>query len=446
VPGPGHGPDRFFNGVRTSGWYRSNSRRMVGGVCAGLAERLGVDPVIVRVGFVLLSVITGIGFLIYVAALAFLPDETGRILAEEGLRRGNGKGVLVLVVLGIAVASEIADRTWFYSLLPFAVVAWWVLRRRQQGADAASIRAEAQSRVAGLADTVQGWVQPPPWQAQPGGPAYPASTPPSPEPTAPAAPPPPTPLTAPAPYGIGPGRTGTPMPTLPPLIVRERRRRGGLALLVTAVGVGLAAYGAGLWDTASWPSQRSVSLALACAAGAIGLLLLVAALKGLRAPFVTLVAMLLLLASIAVAAKPTGLAWASSTGDQVWTPVSGPAQTYALGIGQARLDLTQLTAAGSNGQQLTASVNLGELDIVVPEGLTVRVDARVGLGQVTRPGPRTDTAGTDVTDSVTLGSGDPDVIVNASVDIGEIKVTTTSARPGTTSGPTSASTNPTGGP
>ena len=34
---------------------RSSTNRMLGGVCAGLANYLGVDPTLVRIGFVLLT-------------------------------------------------------------------------------------------------------------------------------------------------------------------------------------------------------------------------------------------------------------------------------------------------------------------------------------------------------------------------------------------------------
>lgn len=51
---------------------RSNDR-WVGGVAGGIADHLGIDPVIVRVAVVVLAVSTGIGVLVYVAAWWLLP-------------------------------------------------------------------------------------------------------------------------------------------------------------------------------------------------------------------------------------------------------------------------------------------------------------------------------------------------------------------------------------
>ncbi|MGH9049546.1 MAG: PspC domain-containing protein, partial [Acidimicrobiia bacterium] len=55
---------------------RSRDDRILGGVAAGLARSLGVDPVIVRLGFVVAAVVGGIGVVAYVAAWLLVPDDT----------------------------------------------------------------------------------------------------------------------------------------------------------------------------------------------------------------------------------------------------------------------------------------------------------------------------------------------------------------------------------
>jgi|SRR5438067_7101328 phage shock protein C len=54
---------------------RSRNDRMVGGVAGGLAAYLNTDPLFVRLGFVLLSFMNGIGVLLYVMLWALLPNE-----------------------------------------------------------------------------------------------------------------------------------------------------------------------------------------------------------------------------------------------------------------------------------------------------------------------------------------------------------------------------------
>jgi phage shock protein C len=56
---------------------RSADDRMIAGVCAGLAEYFGMDPTLVRVGYVLLSVLS-VGFpgmLVYLILWLVIPER-----------------------------------------------------------------------------------------------------------------------------------------------------------------------------------------------------------------------------------------------------------------------------------------------------------------------------------------------------------------------------------
>ena len=55
--------------------FRSRTQRMVVGVCGGIGEYFGIDPTIVRLGFVLLSLMVGGGLLVYILAAIILPEE-----------------------------------------------------------------------------------------------------------------------------------------------------------------------------------------------------------------------------------------------------------------------------------------------------------------------------------------------------------------------------------
>ncbi|GAA4540828.1 PspC domain-containing protein [Pseudonocardia xishanensis] len=55
--------------------HRSRTDRMIGGVCGGLAESLGVDAALIRIGLVALTVLgAGIGVVLYVAAWLLAPE------------------------------------------------------------------------------------------------------------------------------------------------------------------------------------------------------------------------------------------------------------------------------------------------------------------------------------------------------------------------------------
>jgi phage shock protein PspC (stress-responsive transcriptional regulator) len=53
---------------------RSTTDRVLGGVCAGIADYYGLDPVLVRVAFVLLAFLGGPGILLYLILLLVIPE------------------------------------------------------------------------------------------------------------------------------------------------------------------------------------------------------------------------------------------------------------------------------------------------------------------------------------------------------------------------------------
>jgi phage shock protein C len=54
---------------------RSTTDRKISGVSGGIAEYLSIDPVLVRVGFVVTTLASGVGLLAYLALLALVPSE-----------------------------------------------------------------------------------------------------------------------------------------------------------------------------------------------------------------------------------------------------------------------------------------------------------------------------------------------------------------------------------
>lgn len=53
--------------------YKSNNR-MICGVCAGLAEYLGIDPTVVRLIWAAIG-LTGTGILLYIIAALVMPEN-----------------------------------------------------------------------------------------------------------------------------------------------------------------------------------------------------------------------------------------------------------------------------------------------------------------------------------------------------------------------------------
>nr|WP_300006172.1 PspC domain-containing protein [Tissierella sp.] len=57
--------------------YRSEQNKMLAGVCGGIGEYFNIDPTLVRLGFVALSIVTRLfgGILIYIIATIIIPSE-----------------------------------------------------------------------------------------------------------------------------------------------------------------------------------------------------------------------------------------------------------------------------------------------------------------------------------------------------------------------------------
>ena len=55
---------------------RSNNK-MIGGVCAGIADYLGLDPTIVRIAWILTVLFAGFGILLYLILWIVMPKAIG---------------------------------------------------------------------------------------------------------------------------------------------------------------------------------------------------------------------------------------------------------------------------------------------------------------------------------------------------------------------------------
>lgn len=59
--------------------YRSKSNRILAGVCGGIGEYFNVDPTIVRLLWLLISITGGAGVIAYIIAWIIIPEEPAAI-------------------------------------------------------------------------------------------------------------------------------------------------------------------------------------------------------------------------------------------------------------------------------------------------------------------------------------------------------------------------------
>jgi phage shock protein C len=128
---------------------RSRTEGKVAGVCAGLADYLDVDVVLVRTAWVILSVVPGAiigGILAYLAAWLLMPEETEPMVRARGprLTLSDTDRKLAGVCGGLAeyfkVDATMVRLLWVVLSILFAAViggviayllAWIIMPRRQ---------------------------------------------------------------------------------------------------------------------------------------------------------------------------------------------------------------------------------------------------------------------------------------------------------------------------
>lgn len=80
---------------------RSENEQMIAGVCGGLAQYLGVDPVLVRLAFLLLIPAGGIGVPLYFILMIIMPSESDVDMSKSEIVEKNIEG------LGDTISSSV---------------------------------------------------------------------------------------------------------------------------------------------------------------------------------------------------------------------------------------------------------------------------------------------------------------------------------------------------
>ncbi|MBP3305864.1 MAG: PspC domain-containing protein [Oscillospiraceae bacterium] len=62
--------------------YKVAQGKVLCGVCGGVAEYLGIDPTLVRVGWAVLCCFAGAGILAYIVAAIVMPEKPGNIIDQ----------------------------------------------------------------------------------------------------------------------------------------------------------------------------------------------------------------------------------------------------------------------------------------------------------------------------------------------------------------------------
>lgn len=349
---------------------RSRDDRKVAGVAAGVARHLDIDPLLVRVAFVVLTFFGGGGLILYAVGWLLVPEEGTE---ETVVRLDEGVRTAALVVAGVvAVAAVIGDTVGGPNFPWPLMAAGLVLIVVLGGTNAAR------------SGRTHPWLR--------SGPAVP--------------PPPPPP-------GTPTYSSYRPTPPPPPRRPANPRKRGPLLFPFTFALTALAIGAIATVDLAGADVLPSVYPATVL--GIVGVMLLVGAFYG-RAGGLILIG---LVAAVATAATATVDRVSIGQTKPVLTEASQLKTSYDLGVGEIVIDLRKIEDLDQlDGKTLELDLDIGHIQVIVPkEGLNIEATADIDAGEVLMFGKND---GTESRGSHTAGPDAPVLTVDAQMKLGQI--------------------------
>lgn len=437
-----HGGYKFFQALRSTGFFRSESR-WLGGVAGGLARKLNVDPIVVRLVLIILGItLTGVALIAYAAAWALLPEERdGRIHAEE-LFRGNFDSAVIAisvtaflgfgslggsVIFGVNFIPEPLIGLFWIALLAAGAYATYVVYTNYKKTESMNSQngqpfegtnnsaaqpqgsvpngTAAPQRQSGV-NAQQGSNSPLPHQNAPSGPHTTAGFT----------------QTQPAPNGWQPTQTygpgvyppnpsyGTSQPPRPPVsgqpktanvwdsssLPLPKESSGGFliafALFLIAAAAILAAQTVG-WFSAGF---TIVPLTIATAVVIGGVVVTVNGLRGKTSGSGGFFAVLAMLAGIFIAVPSLyGVNYTNQNfrpiSDQISIPTTAEdlENAFNFSIGDLTLDLTQLSYAEfqklEQPYKIKISGGVGDIEVRLPSDVPIAVETTIGVGSYVDP-------------------------------------------------------------
>jgi phage shock protein PspC (stress-responsive transcriptional regulator) len=361
--GPAAPPPQPPPAYRRPALRRSVTDRKIAGVAGGLGRYFGIDPLIFRVVLLTLAVFGGSGLLLYGVGWLLVPEEGSD--ESEVARLLNGRatpkiiGGILLAVVGLIAVGNFAH-TGFgfggFAALVALVIAAYLISRNDNDKPLVAPRQAAPP-------------QPPPTYYGPQAPgAYGQTTG-----TAYTDTPPPAPAYVPPAWTPPPAPAWTPPPPRP----KSPLGRVTVSLALVAAGALVA------WNLATTHDVPAEVVFAVCLA-VVGLGLVVGAFLGRARGLIVVGAVLVVATSIAAISH---VGFRGGVGDRTWAPhtVAGVHDVYRLGIGESTLDLSQVQFAPGDTVDIRVRQGIGDLTILLPDGVPADVDMDVNAGAVRLP-------------------------------------------------------------
>jgi phage shock protein PspC (stress-responsive transcriptional regulator) len=344
---------------------RGRDGRMIAGVSKGIADHFGIDPILVRIAFVVATFFGGAGVIAYAAAWLLIPEEGETTSIGERVMREHRWGRIAgFVLIAIAVSSLLRPVWWARGHGLFAVLL---------------IVGGLYLLSPGLSGRSDAPGSPPPTAEMP-----------STQEDAPQTPPPP-----------------------------RAKRRGGLGALT----FGLLFIGSGIVGLLL-AAGNAIEPSYVFAGGLliVGAALVFSTWFGRSFVLIPLGVALVGLMSIStvIDVPITG-----GVGEKRATPftLADLRDEYHLGMGELRLDLSHLALERGSVRHVKATVGIGHVLVILPRNATAELHGHAGLGEVRFLGEHD--GGVDTNRDATLkagGENPPRIVLDAQVGIGQVEV------------------------
>ena len=364
---------------------RSVTDRHIGGVAGGIARHLDIDAIIVRVALVVAVFFGGAGLLAYVGAWILVPEE-GTDDEPLGLDQRSrslalaGVGVLAL----LCAVGDWAGAFWFpWPLAIVAALVIWFLNRKDKASSGSGYApgpgygygyespTYAGEAAAGQSRGEDAWVPPTSYAREPRGARQP----------------------------------------------RNPRRRGPILFFFTLALIALAEGVLGVVDLAGAPVADSAYPALAL--GIIATILIVGSFWGRAGGLIALG----VVAALVTAAATAGSHFPDDHYSYAPTSAGQVRDAYDFGAGEFVLDLSDVADVDAlDGRDITIDGGLGEVEVVVPEGMDVAVETEVVAGDSRVFDQRNDGFDINVDGFRDGGAEAPDMTITIDLAVGEIIV------------------------